>query len=248
MSRELTAQSEVAPGTLAFLLRSYFPALAEPRTDLLDLAAVAMGWREVACLSMDPEALEEPSFRRLVAVAMACGVAVADLNGNLGLAAEYRAGRATCQVAVWLACRTPEGLSELVEAHARLQPRGFTAWASFLGRQLGYPACCVESYTAAVRSAEEREEFWQLRGARAHGRGELLIGFAPCDECCPAGQEVTIGRLAVARRLGLLEEEAARAWLLRLGRADAWRALRAMEPAVDLAASFAPFRIPVAPL
>lgn len=245
MTADQVSQSGAGPGRLAFLLRSYFPALAEPRTDILDLAAVAMGEGEVACLSVLPGALQEPFFRRLVAVGMGCGVAVSDLNGNIGLPAEYQAGRATGQVAVWLACRDHRRLHQLVEAHARLQPQGFAAWAAHLGRELGYPECCVRSYVAAVRSPADRSRFWEQRSAQARARGEVLIGFAPCHAGCRAAQQETIRRLAIARRLGLLEERPALAWLLEVGRADAWHALSSLPVLVDCAETFAPFRVPV---
>lgn len=65
-------------------LAPIFASLAEPKTDIIDLAGVALGKSKLACLLMRESAIREGVFRRLVASIMAEGFFVADLNGNIG--------------------------------------------------------------------------------------------------------------------------------------------------------------------
>lgn len=200
------------------LLRTFFPFLNEPRTDILDLLAVALGERSVACLFVQHNALTEPVFRQLVGLGRSCGCFISDLNGHIGLPAEYGSvvHRETT-VPIWLACNSQALLSEMVAAHQELQPQGFTKWAQYLGLKLGYPECCVDTYIKAVLSPGDREQFWRSKTAESVATNRLLIGFAPCAGYCKGYRGEMIRRLKLARRIGILDTRLTKSWLEHLG-------------------------------
>lgn len=229
-----------SPVQIERLAASLFDYLCLPRTDIIDVLAVALGEASVACLYVREAALEPACFRRLVVTSMACGVGLMDINGNIGRAEEY-AREPSGHVPIWLAGRSLAALYELCDAHQRLQPRGFASWAAYLGRALGYPECCIEAYLAQVRSPGDLERYWRDRAALARSRGELMVNFAPCSADCRLGQAQTLRRLRVAKRLNLLDEAAVAPWLRRVGQTTA---LDDVQPTLDLSHVLAGFRVP----
>jgi hypothetical protein len=229
---------------LDLLLRTFFPFLNTPRTDILDLLAVALGERSVACLFVQHNALIEPVFRQLVGLGRSCGCFISDLNGHIGLPAEYVSvvDRETT-VPLWLACNSQALLSEMVAAHQELQPQGFTRWAQYLGLKLGYPECCVDTYIEAVRSPGDREQFWRSRTAESVATNRLMIGFAPCADYCKGYQREMIRRLKLARRIGILNAQLTKLWLEVIGETAELDRILAPPVLVDMS-SFLSLRVP----
>ncbi len=72
-----------------------------------------------------------------------------------------------------------------------------------------------------MHGPDDVEPFWRERAAQARAAGEVVVGFAPCRAECAEAQQQTLRRLAVAKRVGVLDEAAACRWLARMGRPGA---------------------------
>ncbi len=227
---------------LELLVAGYLPYLHPPRTDIIDLVALALGERDVACVHVMPQANAEPSFRRLVSIAMTCGLFVADPNGRLGAPEEYVEGLPANDT--WLVTRRLDRLHALVTTHAHLHSLGFGRWETHLGEALGYPPCCVRAYAEQVRAPEAHGPFWAAINVAARSCGEIVLSFAPCRWDCQAACEQTLARLRVARRLGVLEDDAVADWVRQKFGSQALIELRATEPIFDSRIMLAGFRVP----
>lgn len=178
---------------------------------------------------------------------MAAGAYACDLNGNIGHPEEYTPGSCRTQVGVWLVADQVEQLQVMVAAHAQLQPLGFGAWASYLGKALGYPECCVEAYIDAVRHKNDRESYWREKQSAIYRNGGIITGFAPCRAECPAAHEATLEHLTVARQLNLLDVECATTWMKCFGMSGRVGPLLERPYIVDFSTHFADLRSPRRP-
>lgn len=225
---------------LRLLLKSFYPFICAPKTDILDLAAVALGKRPVACLYMEEQALEEITFRKLAETGKQNSIWVSDLNGN-----PYW-NNPEFKVPVWIVCRDLRTLKKVLRQHMVLQPKGFPEWAACLGKLLEYPPCCIEAYIKEVKDPAGRNAFWKKVKQSACENNEIIMGFAPCSFSCEAAYSEICGRLAIAYQLGLLDERAALQWLERKKKRDDARLIFSRERILDLHPELSPsFKIPV---
>jgi len=194
-------------------LAPIFASLAEPKTDIIDLAGVALGKSKLACLLMRESAIREGVFRRLVASIMAEGFFVADLNGNIGLSAEYSKSINMAHLPVWLVTRSADLLLDLVNDYRALQPQGKGLWEMHLGRALGYPECCIARYSKAAARSDGVVEYWHDIRKENETTPQILLGFGVCRAGCPRAVRPILDRLDVAAELGLLNHERASRWL-----------------------------------
>lgn len=224
---------------------TFYPYLEEPKIDLLDLAAVILR-HPLACLNIKQSALEPSIFRKLVACSMAFGYHISDLNGNIGHPDEYQnAAIRQTHVPVLIFARQRAHLERLVLQHQLLQPRGFEHWARYLGMELAYPDCCVDHYVAKVKQPSDRNDFWRDVKSKVITHEEIILGFAPCSFSCEKAQNEIFRRLLVAHKIGVLNVEVVKRWLLKKGKENYWQLIDTSEPIVDLSEKLIGFKIPL---